>query len=192
MTLPAARTIAPSLAPVPTCTQLALGFVKIGVSGFGGVLPIARHIIVEERKWLDDRGFTEMLSVGQLLPGPNIVNVAVMLGTRFHGIRGALATFLGLMLPPFLVFVALAAVYTEIVQVAWIKKAFLGVAAVAAGQILAVGIRLGRACPRRWWAAVLGAAACSGILALHVPLPLVVVALAPFGIWFAWQAQASK
>lgn len=178
---------APPEAAVPSCSALLFGFFKIGISGFGGVLPYARHTIVEEKKWLDDRGFTEILSVGQLLPGPNIVNVAVMLGTRFHGWRGAVAAFVGLMLPPFLVFVALAAVYTQIVQVPWIKKAFIGVAAVAAGQILSVGVRLGRAMPQRAWGIGLCAAGFIGVLVLHLPLPWVVLMLAPLGVFFAWR-----
>lgn len=181
--------ISPASARAPSCLDLAIGFMQIGISGFGGVLPYARHTLVEQKKWLDDRGFTELLSVGQLLPGPNIVNVAVMLGTRFHGWRGAAAAFIGLMVPPFIVFVALAAVYTQIVQIAWVKKMFLGVAAVAAGQILGIAVKLGLAMPRRPWAPVLMLTAFVGVFVLHYPLPWVVVSLAPIGMLCAWRSR---
>jgi chromate transporter len=169
----------------PSCAALARGFMRIGISGFGGVLPYARYTIVDTEKWLTDRDFTELLSAGQLIPGPNIVNVAVMLGTRFRGWRGAAAAFCGLMIPPFIVFVVLAAVYANILEYPWVSKALIGVAAVAAGQIFSVGYRLGAAMPMKPWAFLLAAAAYLGVTVLHLPLPWVVVALAPLGMFCA-------
>lgn len=171
--------------PSPSCAALARGFMRIGISGFGGVLPYARYTIVDTEKWLSEREFTALLSAGQLIPGPNIVNVAVMLGTRFHGWRGATAAFCGLMIPPFIIFVVLAALYANILQYPWVKKAFIGVAAVAAGQIFSVGARLGAAMPKKPWAFLLAAAAYLGVTVLHLPLPWVVVGLAPIGMFCA-------
>ena len=75
--------------PRPSLSDLFTGFLKIGLMGFGGVGPVARHIIVAERRWLDDRGYAELMGICQALPGANTVNAAVMLGDRFRGAAGA-------------------------------------------------------------------------------------------------------
>ena len=107
---------APALRPprAITCRSLAWGFARIGLSGIGGVLPYAHHTIVEDERWLTDREFTEVLSVAQLLPGPNIANVAILLGTRFRGAAGAAAALAGLFVPPLLVFIAIAILYRAV------------------------------------------------------------------------------
>ena len=171
---------------------LARGFARIGISGFGGVLPYARHTIVGTEHWLDDREWTEYLSQGQLLPGPNIVNIAAMLGTRFAGWRGALAALAGLMLPPFVVFLGLAMVYREIAAVPWIQKMLVGIAAVAAGLILGMAYKMVLTLPRNVWAPLLAVLAFVAVLVLHLPLPIVVLVLAPLGVACAWRWPANK
>ena len=171
---------------------LARGFARIGISGFGGVLPYARHTIVETEGWLDDREFTEYLSQGQLLPGPNIVNIAALLGTRFAGWRGAVAALAGLMIPPFFVFLALAVVYRQITEWLWMKKALVGIAAVAAGVILGMAYKMALALPRNVWAPLIALAAWGAVWALHWPMPVVVLVLAPLGITCAWRWPATK
>ena len=173
--------------PNITCRALALGFARIGLSGIGGVLPYARHTIVEAERWLDDREFTEVLSVAQLLPGPNIANVAIILGTRFRGARGAAAALTGLFVPPFLVFLAIAMLYRQFADVAWLKRVFVGIAAAAAGLILGMGIKLAAALPRRVWAGGIALAALGAAVVARLPLPWVVVGLAPLGIACAWK-----
>ena len=86
--------------PDPTVFDLFTGFFMVGVCGFGGVLPWARRMIVEQRKWLTPAEFTEMLGLCSFLPGGNIMNVTIALGSRFRGIAGAAACFLGLMTAP--------------------------------------------------------------------------------------------
>ncbi len=87
----------------PTLLQLFLGYAKIGLLGFGGVAPWARHIIVEEKRWLDDREYAALLGVGQVIPGPNTVNCAIMIGDRFRGTAGAIVSALGIAGTPILV-----------------------------------------------------------------------------------------
>jgi chromate transporter len=77
--------------------DLFTAFMGVGLSGFGGVLPFARRMLVDRRRWLSPAEFTEVLGLSQLLPGPNIVNVTIYVGARFAGIPGAVAAFLGLM-----------------------------------------------------------------------------------------------
>src|SRR5260370_9878606 len=97
----------------PTKRGLFLGFLMIGLQGFGGVLPFAHRMLVEQRRWLSEREFIEVLSLSQFLPGPNIVNVSIIVGSRFRGASGSLAAVLGLMLMPFLIVLALAALYAQ-------------------------------------------------------------------------------
>src|SRR5271170_6526978 len=81
-------------------TELFMGFLFVGLRGFGGVLPWARQMIIEERHWLTEEEFTELYSLCNLLPGPNIVNVSIALGARFQGWAGSIAAFSGLMTAP--------------------------------------------------------------------------------------------
>ena len=103
----------PLAAPVVSRIDLFVGFLKVGMSGFGGVMPFARRMLVEERRWLTEREFTEVLSLSQFLPGPNIINVSIIVGSRFAGPAGSLVASLGLMLMPFLIVLALAALYAR-------------------------------------------------------------------------------
>src|SRR5665647_1519263 len=86
--------------PAVTTRELFVGFLQVGLSGFGGVLPFARRMLVDKRRWLTELEFNEVLSLSQFLPGPNIVNVSIIVGRRFQGPIGALAATLGLMLMP--------------------------------------------------------------------------------------------
>lgn len=179
-----------SAAPPVSCRALAWGFARIGLSGIGGVLPYAHHTIVEDERWLTDSEFTEVLSVAQLLPGPNIANVAILLGTRFRGAAGAAAALAGLFVPPLLVFIVIAMLYRQFADIAWLKRVFVGIAAAAAGLILGMGFKLARALPRKTWAGAIALAALGAAVVARVPLPWVVLALAPLGILCAWKWRA--
>src|SRR5437879_11011738 len=106
-----ASTAAPS-ATVGT-SELFVGFLKIGLSGFGGVMPFARRMIVEQRRWLSELEFLDVLSLSQFLPGPNIVNVSIIIGRRFQGVTGAAAAYAGLLLMPLAIVLVLASVDAE-------------------------------------------------------------------------------
>jgi len=94
-----------------TPRQLFIGFSKIGLSGFGGVLPWARRTIVEQEKWLTSEEFNAMLGISQIVPGPNIVNLSICVGSRFAGVSGAFAAALGLMLGPSVIVILLGLLY---------------------------------------------------------------------------------
>src|SRR5438477_11483906 len=100
--------------PVSISTsELFVGLLKIGVSGFGGVMPFARRMIVEERRWLTEAEFLDVLSLSQFLPGPNIVNVSIIIGRRFAGVAGSAVAFAGLLLLPLAIVLALATLYAQ-------------------------------------------------------------------------------
>ncbi|GGE27522.1 chromate transporter [Agaricicola taiwanensis] len=165
-----------------TRLDLFMGFAKIGLLGFGGVAPWARYVIVEERQWLTEREFAEVLGVGQVLPGPNTMNAAVMIGDRFHGIPGVLLCVLGQMLMPLVIVVTLAMIYAEFASIPQVNAALIGAAAGAAGLVLGTGIKMVQKLKPTGMALVFGGLAfvASGILEL--PIVWVVGVLAPLSI----------
>jgi chromate transporter len=175
-------------APQPSVgiTALFLGFLKVGLSGFGGVMPFARRMIVEERQWLTEREFLDVLSLCQFLPGPNIVNVSIVVGRRFGGVGGALAASAGLMLMPLLIVLALATLYAEVAQIGAVRGAFTGVSASASGLIIATALKLARPLRQRAWQIGVCLVAFVGIALLRVPLLWLLVVLCPLSIAIAW------
>lgn len=133
------------MAPVPGIGQLFTGFSSVGLSGFGGVLPFARRMLVDQRQWLSASEFNELLGLCQFLPGPNVVNLAVCVGARHHGFRGALAAVGGLLGGPVLIVLGLALLYDHFGELPQIQGALRGIAAVGAGLLIATGLRMGKA-----------------------------------------------
>lgn len=117
-------------------------FHRLALQGFGGVLPVAQRELVERQRWLTPAQFLEMLAMGQVLPGPNIVNVAVMIGDRFFGWRGVVASMAGLMLAPLLLMLALTVLYAGIAHHPVVTGALRGMGAVAAGLVLSSAFKL--------------------------------------------------
>jgi len=188
MPLPAPVPEAPAAHRIAPLT-LFLGFTEIAVSGFGGTLPWSYRTLVETRRWLTDREFMEMLALGQLLPGPNICNVAVMVGWRFAGYGGAAAALGGLVFMPFLFMVAVGFLYVRYGDTHIAQQALTGMSAVAAGLVLATGLKMLGSLPRRWLPAAFGAAAFVGVGVLRLPLLGVLLVLAPAAIFLAWRAS---
>jgi chromate transporter len=171
---------------IPTKRQLFMGFFKTGVSGFGGVLPHARRMLVDDRRWLTDRQFTELLGLGQGLPGPNIVNMAVVIGSRFQGWRGSVCAVAGLMLAPLVIVLTLANIYEQFANSAMLNHALTGVAAAAAGLILATSAKLAVRMDRNVWSMLILLAAFLAIVWLRLPLLGVLFVLAPISITCGW------
>ena len=122
--------------------ELFFAFTWLALQGFGGVLPVAQRELVERRRWLTKEQFVEMLAVSQMLPGPNIVNLALMFGDRALGVRGAFTALAGMLLAPLVVVLALAALYARFAQVPAVTGALRGMGAVAAGLIIATACKL--------------------------------------------------
>jgi len=126
------------------------------------------------------------------LPGPNIVNFAMCLGQRQHGLRGALAAVAGVVVVPAIIFIALGALYSRFGELAIVHGVLSGISAAAAGFVVTVAMRLARPHRRRAWSAVFGAASFAGMALLKLPLVYVLVALAPPSIAVAWWVQARQ
>jgi chromate transporter len=123
-------------------SDLFLTFNLISLQGFGGVLPIVQRQLVERKRWLTREQFVETLSVSQVLPGPNVVNMALMIGDRHFGLRGAFVALAGMLLVPLVIVLALAALYAEFASQPRVSGALRGMGAVAAGLVIATGLKL--------------------------------------------------
>jgi chromate transporter len=119
-----------------TRSSLFMAFLEIGLCGFGGVAPWARYVIVEKRRWMSGRDYTELLGIASVLPGANTVNLAVLLGDRARGITGSLAALAGLLLMPLVILVGLAALYDRFGDLPDVRNALMGAAAATAGLVL--------------------------------------------------------
>ena len=128
----------------PTLGALFAAFFKIGVLGFGGVAAFARHVLVEERRFLSRQGFAELFGIASTLPGANTVNLSIMLGDRSRGVPGALAAVSGLMGAPLAILVAVAALYARFGSLGIVKAGLAGAAAAAAGLVLGTSLKLVR------------------------------------------------
>jgi chromate transporter len=134
-------TQAPARRPA-SCGEIVRVFTRLSLQGFGGVLPIAQRELVERERWLTKAQFVELLSLAQVLPGPNVINLALMFGDRHFGIRGALAALAGMVALPLVVVIAAAALYAGLAQHAVVSGALRGMGAVAAGLVIATAIKL--------------------------------------------------
>ena len=169
----------------PTVGALFAGFFTVGVSGFGGVLPWARRMIVERRRWLTPAEFTDLLALCQFLPGPNIINLSVALGARFRGLRGAAAAFAGLMIAPMTIIIVLGLAYERYSGLPWVGRLFAGLAAAASGLVLSTALKIAAPLRGDVPALVMAALAFASVVLLHVRLVPAMLALAPLGILIA-------
>lgn len=169
----------------PTLAGLLIGFLSVGLCGFGGVLPWARRMIVEQRRWLTAAEFTDLLSLCQFLPGPNVINVAVALGARFHGPLGSLAGVTGLLAAPMAIVLALASVYDRFADVPVVADAFAGLAAAASALVLSMALKISAPLRTRPVSIVVGLATLAAIALFRWPLPAVLAVVAPVSILLA-------
>jgi chromate transporter len=169
--------------------DLYIAFMQISLSGFGGAINWAHQALVTQRHWMNDEDFTETLSLCQFLPGPNIVNFAMCLGQRQHGLSGSLAALAGVLSVPFFVFVLLGFLYSEFGQVAFIHGFLSGISAAASGFIITIGVKLAQPHRRRPLSMIFGFAAFVGVGMLRFPLVDVMLVLAPLSVVIAWWRQ---
>ena len=123
-------------------TDLFVSFTVLSLQGFGGVLAVAQHELVERKHWMTNEEFVEEWAVAQIMPGPNIVNLALMLGGRYFGFPGAMAALAGMLAIPLIIVLLLTAVYGQYSSHPAVIGALRGMGAVAAGLIIASGLKL--------------------------------------------------
>jgi chromate transporter len=160
--------------PIPSKREIFAAFLKIGVSAFGGALPWARRVLVEEKKWLNDREFTEILTVCQAIPGPNVVNTAVFVGSQWRGFAGAITAFVGLIGAPFLLLIALSQLYFSFAYIPAVKSAMQGMSIVATAYLFYMSLKMAKPFYKNVVAVLLclAAAILSGWFHWHMALVL--------------------
>ena len=175
--------------PRVSSRELFFAFGRLTLHSFGGALFWSRRMMVEQRRWLTDQEFAELLALAQLLPGANGVNLSVIVGYRFRGIAGAAAAMAGFVTAPLLIVIALGLLYQHLGALPVVKDALTGMSSVAVALLIATAVKLAGVLQRRWlpWLFVLLTFAAVGVM--RWPLLAVVGALAPFAVGFAWKGR---
>jgi len=166
----------------PGVAALFWGFLSIGIIGFGGVLPWARRMVVEQRRWLTAGEFTDLLGLCQFLPGPNIVNFAVAIGSRFRGVPGAVAAVVGLISLPMVVVVSLGSIYAAYSDHPVVARAAAGLAAAASGLVVATALKIAAPLRRHTLGIAIAVAVVGAIAVLHLPLVPTMLVMAPASV----------
>ena len=162
-------------------SDLFFSFTFLALQGFGGVLAVVQRELVEKKRWMTREEFVEDWAVAQIMPGPNVVNLSLMIGGRYFGLRGAMTAVAGMLTVPLLVVLALALVYAQFADNPQVAGALRGMGAVAAGLITATGLKLMGALKKHPLGIpaciAFGAAAFVGIALLRWPLAYVLLGL---------------
>jgi len=173
-----------------SATELFFAFNRLALQGFGGVLPVAQRELVERRRWLTKAEFVELLSLGQILPGPNIVNMALMFGDQHFGWRGAGAALAGLLLAPLTIVLALTLLARQAAGSPEVTGALRGMGVVAAALVLSTAWKVvGTLKSNRmglWWCALLALATVLAVGVMRWPMAAVLAVLAPVTCGLAW------
>src|ERR1700759_2549951 len=168
----------------PGLLTLFIAFAKMSLAGFGGVLVWARRGIVDQHKWMTADEFNETFALCHFLPGPNIVNLTFVFGSRLRGIPGAIAAFTGLVGPPALIMVVMGMLYHRYGEIDALRRILSGVACAAIGLMLAVVFRMMTPLLKRRdvIALLVMVAVFIAIGILRLPLPAVLLVAIPISI----------
>ena len=158
-------------------TQLFTSFLKMGLIGFGVVLPWARRVLVDERRWLGDREFAELIGLCQVMPGPNVVDLSVIIGARAQGPIGSLIAVTGILFVPVGVMLLIATFYASVAHEPLARNAIAAASAAAGGLIFGTGMRLLLQTRPPLRGLVIGGAAFVAVGVLQWPLLSVIVVL---------------
>ncbi|MET4719133.1 chromate transporter [Bradyrhizobium japonicum] len=183
-------------APPPGLVALFLAFARMSLAGFGGVLVFARHAIVDRHRWMTADEFNETFALCHFLPGPNIVNLSMVFGSRLRGIAGGVAAFTGLLLPPTVIMTVLAIIYARFGDVEVLRRILAGISCAAVGLLIAVVFRMMMPLLKRMDAVVLilmlGVFVAIGVLRLPLQAVLLVAIPVSIGVtyWVRWKVAA--
>jgi chromate transporter len=177
-------------------TDLFVSMTLLALQGFGGVLAVVQRELVERKRWMTREEFVEEWAVAQIMPGPNVVNLALMIGGRYFGLRGALVAMAGMLAAPLVVVIILALLYAHFADSAHLAAALRGMGAVAAGLITATGLKLLVALRTH----PLGLAACIAfgtatfiaVAILRLPLAWVLLVLGGLACWLTWRKLGQR
>lgn len=197
MSLPPADTpdTAPERRPQPeSLTDLFVSFTLLALQGFGGVLAVVQREMVEKKRWMTREEFVEEWAVAQIMPGPNVVNLSLMIGARYFGLRGAMAALAGMLAVPILAVLGLALIYAQFADNPHVAGALRGMGAVAAGLITATGLKLLGALVKNPMGIVTCVALCVltfvAVALMRIPLIYVLLVLGGIASILTWRKLA--
>jgi chromate transporter len=180
-----AADVPPSQLPNPPgLLELFVAFAKMSLAGFGGVLVWARRSIVDQHRWMTAEEFNETFALCHFLPGPNIVNLSVVFGSRFRGIAGGFAAFAGLIGPPMMIATVLAALYARHGEIDALRRILAGISCAAVGLLIAVVLKMMMPLikKRDTVGLIILLAVFIAIGLLRLPLPAVLLAAVPLSL----------
>jgi chromate transporter len=177
----------------PTIAELAWTFARISLLGFGGAMPWAQRALVDRQRWMTMSEFADTLALCQFIPGANIINMAVIVGQRFRGIPGALASVCGLVVPPAIIVTLAGMLYERVAGIPVVSGILAGIAAAGAGLLASAAGRLLIVLVRSRSREPLLIAVVGFVLVAVVGwrLPIALVVLAPISIALAWRREAA-
>jgi chromate transporter len=175
--------------------DLFFSFTMLALQGFGGVLAIVQREMVERKRWMTQEEFVEDWAVAQIMPGPNVVNLSLMIGGRYFGLKGAMAALAGMLTVPLVVILLLALGYARFADHPGVAGALRGMSAVAAGLIAATGLKLIQALKSSPLGLplclALGCACFIAVALLQVPLALVLITLGTLAVNLTYRRLAA-
>ena len=171
-------------------------FTVLALQGFGGVLAVVQREMVERKQWLTQEEFIEDWAVAQIMPGPNVVNLSLMIGDRYFGLRGALTALAGMLCVPLLLVLLLAVLHAHYAHHPGVAGALRGMAAVSAGMIAATGLKLASALHRHplpMWLTALVAVLCAGcVVLLRLPLAYTLLILGSVSVTLTYRKMKGR
>src|SRR5947208_11989150 len=181
---PASDFPAPGPFSQPTLPELFLAFAKMSLAGFGGVLVWARRGIVDQHRWMTADEFNETFALCHFLPGPNVVNLSVVFGSRFRGVLGGVAAFAGLVGPPVVIVTILAGLYARFGEIDALRRILAGVSCAAVGLLISALFRMMMPLIRKrdLVGLVVVAAVFVAIGLVRLPLPAVLLVAIPLSM----------
>ncbi len=182
----------PPARPRPySISELFFSFTLLALQGFGGVLAVVQRELVERKQWLTQDEFVEEWAVAQVMPGPNVINLSLMIGGRYFGLAGALAALAGMLTVPLILVLILAVLHAQVADNAQVAGALRGMAAVSAGLIGAAGLKLCSTLTRNpiplAWSVPLCVLTFVMIALLHLPLAAALLGVGGLGCAIAWR-----
>ena len=175
--------------------DLFWSFTWMALQGFGGVVAVVQRELVEKKRWMTNEEFVEDWAVAQVMPGPNVVNLSIMVGDRYFGWRGAFSALAGMLLLPLVVVLGVALLYAHWAAHPAVAGALRGMGAVAAGLIGGTGLRLMVALRKHplglWPSAAWALATFVAMAWLRVPLPWMLLVLGGSACALTWRKLAA-
>jgi chromate transporter len=152
----------------------------------GGSLMWAQRVLVTQLKWLTDAQFLNAVSLCQIVPGPNLPNLAVIVGAQYRGLRGASAALAGATMLPLAILLTAGWLYFRFNDVGIVQTVLTGMSAGAAGTAVAGAIKLAQPYPWTLKGALLALISAGAIAGLQLPLVLVLAVMLPISIALSW------